>query len=215
MRRLETLDLVRGMLFLNMAAYHWQYITGFLWGSGVSLTEAERVWQFFICGPFILLAGFSAGLTKRRLQHGVRVLSAALVITIGSLLLMPDQTVWFGILTFMALGYVSVYLLDDLVKKLPQLPLLVGLIVLFALCYPDRFGQSHAADYFAFVPWIFLFWSGRTAQRLWYDKLKDNKLLHINLKPINFLGRHTLLGYLLHLPVLAGVAYGMLLLGWV
>lgn len=206
-KRMETLDLLRGILFLNMAAFHWQYISGFVSGSGVSLTMAERVWQVLICAPFILLAGFCAGLSKNVLKHAAPILSAGLLITLGSLILMPDQTVWFGILTFIGAAYLSVWLLDSVVSRIPPLPFLIACILLFVLCFNLRYGQSHAADYFPLIPWLFLFWSGRTVQRLWGGSLANMRGMHLNFSPLNFLGRYTLAGYLLHLPILYALAY--------
>lgn len=206
-KRLETLDLVRGILFLNMAAFHWQYISGFVRGSGTSLTTAEQVWQVLICAPFILLAGFCSGLSHKVARHGATILSAGLLITIGSLILMPEQTVWFGILTFLGAAYFSVFLLDAAVSRLPQRIFLAACAVLFVLCFPLRYGQSHAADYFPLIPWLFLFWSGRTVQRLWGNRLSATRGMHQSIPPLNFLGRHTLAGYLLHLPVLYAIAY--------
>lgn len=206
-KRMETLDLLRGILFLNMAAFHWQYISDFVNGQGVSLTLAEQIWQVLICGPFILLAGFCAGLSRKPARHAAPILGAGMAITLGSLILMPEQTVWFGILTFIGAAYLSVYLLDGVVKKLPQVPLLVGCVLLFVLCFNLRYGQSHAADYFPLIPWLFLFWSGRTIQRLWGSRLAELRWMHLNLRPLNFLGRHTLWGYLAHLPILYALAY--------
>lgn len=178
-KRLETLDLLRGILFLNMMGYHWQYISGFISGSGLS---------------------------KNVLKNGAKVLSCALVITIGSLILMPESAVWFGILTLIATGYITVYLFDDWVKKLPQLPLFIVFVLLFCLIYPYRFGNVSSLDYFALSPWLFLFWSGRILQRMLGDRVSQWRWMHIKLPVINWVGQHTLIGYLLHLPLLAGIA---------
>ncbi|WP_026650838.1 heparan-alpha-glucosaminide N-acetyltransferase domain-containing protein [Butyrivibrio proteoclasticus] len=58
-----------------------------------------------------------------------------------------------------------------------------------------------SSDYFSVVPWIFLFLVGF----FFYGVVKDQfgkKIFHINIKPVNFLGRHSLLIYFLHQAVL-------------
>lgn len=67
-----------------------------------------------------------------------------------------------------------------------------------------------STDYFSFFPWIFLFWTGlffhrllaAAGQRHGADKLFDSPVFHIRLPIFNLIGRHSLLVYLLHQPVL-------------
>lgn len=74
--------------------------------------------------------------------------------------------------------------------------------------FPDR--GFFSTDYFTPVPWFFLFVTGYFLFRI----LKEHKKLRIlsgkhELKAISFLGRHSLILYLLHQPVI----YVVLLLG--
>ena len=60
-----------------------------------------------------------------------------------------------------------------------------------------------SSDYFSFFPWIFLFWCGLSLG-LWIGRCGSwkNVILQINIPPLAFLGRNSLLIYLLHQPVL-------------
>ncbi|WP_408071339.1 heparan-alpha-glucosaminide N-acetyltransferase [Butyrivibrio sp. JL13D10] len=62
----------------------------------------------------------------------------------------------------------------------------------------------YSSDYFSLMPWIFLFLSGYFL----YGVLKprfESAAFHINIKPLSWIGRHSLLIYMLHQPVLYGI----------
>ncbi|MBR6224071.1 MAG: DUF1624 domain-containing protein [Lachnospiraceae bacterium] len=62
-----------------------------------------------------------------------------------------------------------------------------------------------SSDYFSILPWIFLFLTGFFL----YDLLEhdfNNKAFHIDIKPFSWLGKHSLLIYMLHQPVLYGIS---------
>ena len=61
----------------------------------------------------------------------------------------------------------------------------------------------YSTDYFSLLPWIFLFWAGLYLG-LFVEQLGGWKrtVLGINIPPLSFLGRNSLLIYLLHQPLL-------------
>lgn len=65
----------------------------------------------------------------------------------------------------------------------------------------------HSADYFPLLPWFFLFLAG-TVLGGWCLDHRDNRLLTLSLPGfLTWPGRHSLLIYVLHQPVLFGVSY--------
>ena len=73
--RLWQLDALRGLALLNMLVYHamydWVYIFG-LPAPWYDITAPGcHVWQQYICWSFLLLAGFSATLSRSVLRHGL------------------------------------------------------------------------------------------------------------------------------------------------
>ena len=64
-----------------------------------------------------------------------------------------------------------------------------------------------SSDYFGLLPWIFLFWTGLFLYRLHPGDAKTG----LRIPGITAMGRHSLLVYLLHQPIIYGVL--MLLYG--
>ncbi|MCD8218910.1 MAG: DUF1624 domain-containing protein [Ruminococcus sp.] len=58
------------------------------------------------------------------------------------------------------------------------------------------------SDYFPLIPWLFLFMTGYWIYRLLERVAHQAALFHIRWKPLCFLGRHTLVIYMAHQPIL-------------
>ena len=63
----------------------------------------------------------------------------------------------------------------------------------------------YSSDYFSLLPWYFLFAAGYFAHRLWYRQLRKSPLAAVHVPGLDWLGRHSLVVYLLHQPVLFGM----------
>ena len=67
-----------------------------------------------------------------------------------------------------------------------------------------------STDYFSLIPWIFLFMAGYFLHRVLNEQNLNEKLFAKgNVPVLNWIGRHSLIVYLLHQPILYGL--GMLL----
>ena len=76
------------------------------------------------------------------------------------------------------------------------------------LGFPQR--GFFSTDYFPLIPWFFLFVAGYFLQRLLDEKGLNEKLFARGEIPVlNWIGRHSLIVYLLHQPILYGL--GMLI----
>ncbi len=72
--------------------------------------------------------------------------------------------------------------------------------------------EFFSTDYFSLIPWFFLFISGYFLHRVLEQKNLNEKLFARGEVPVlNWIGRHSLLVYLLHQPILYGL--GMLIFG--
>ena len=192
-----------------------------------------RLWQQTICWVFILLSGFCAPFGRYMLRRGTVVFGAGAVVTLATLVFMPEGRVIFGVLTFLGTAMLLTGVLEPLLKKvMPAVGLAVS-AVLFAVCYPVGLGwvglggwklmlpQSlyanyftaffgfypdwfYSADYFGLLPWLFLFWAGYYLHKA-VGRRRMEPLRRPVCPALGWMGRHSLLLYLLHQPVIYGV----------
>lgn len=189
--RYALLDELRGLDLVSMMLYHACWDMMFLFGIWMDWYAGMpgRLWQQTICWVFILLSGFCVPLGHRTLKRGAQVFAAGALVTVVTLVFMPEDRVVFGVLTFLGSAMLLTGVLEPLLKKIPPAAGLAVSAVLFALTYhlderwlgfgglrlalPDAwyanyftafFGflpfDFYSTDYFGLLPWLFLFWAG-------------------------------------------------------
>ena len=62
-----------------------------------------------------------------------------------------------------------------------------------------------STDYFSLIPWYFLFLTGYFAYRFLAEKELLGKIPNIHIAPLEWVGKHSLMIYMLHQPVVYGV----------
>lgn len=232
--RYRKLDGIRGIAILNMIAFHaiWDlvYIYGFQWEWYQS--KGGYIWQQGICWTFIFLSGFCLSLGKHPIKRGLMVFLGGAIITIVTLVFMPENRVVFGVLTLIGSCMVIVGMLDQLLKKMiPTLGLLLS-ILLFAVTrnvnegwlgfeafrwhkLPKSFYANivtayfafperdfYSTDYFSIIPWLFLFLSGYFLFQLLNKKEVLNVLEKSIFMPVEWIGEHSFIIYMLHQPII-------------
>lgn len=222
-RRFDVLDAWRTLAIVLMVAYHFLYdlyIFGVI--SANQLFSAPlNVLERFICCSFILLAGASARFSRNNLRHGLVVLGAGLVVEIGAAV--AGQTIRFGVLMLLGSSMVLWHFLGKGLQRLPGWSVAAGSGILFFAArwwtgrtavsvpwlYPLGFISPgfYSADYFPLLPWFFLFLTG-TALGGWCLAHREHRLLTVSLpRALTWPGRHSLIIYVLHQPVLYGISY--------
>lgn len=231
-KRIWELDALRGLCILGMVLVHlafnvvemyalvtWDYPQWF-----VILKE----WGGLL---FLLISGICVTLGKHCIKRGFVVLLCGLLCTAvtGGMvyldLLDPSMIIWFGVLHCLGICM----LLWPVFSKMPFWlvaifgTVLMGIGFYFVYCVtvdtwmliPFGLTSPHFAtpDYFPLLPYFGLFLLGAALGKLLY-KNKTTLLPNVNPKnPIvaflGFLGRHSLLIYLLHQPILSVVCYGL------
>lgn len=223
-KRLPLLDTLRGLALVNMVLYHGLWDQVYLVSAPAWYSESWAYpWQQWICHTFILVSGFCWSLSRRHLRHGLINLDFSGLITLVTLLALPQEPIWWGVLYLLGISALLLIPLAPALEKLPALPGLLVFVSLFALTRHIRrwallpswlfANQLTAAlgfppsgfvssDYFPLIPWFFLFCCGYFLYKLGENRWQELPVMQHELPALSFLGRHSLLIYLLHQPVL-------------
>ena len=230
--RIWELDAARGLALLGMLIIHFLYDLVELWEV---FSWREPSWYLFIknnCGfIFLVISGVSATLGSRTLRRGLQVFACGMVctaVTAGMYLLgVADEgiIIYFGALHCLGVCMVLWHWL----RRLPGWSVtLLGLVLTIAGLILGRLyldvhwaliplgfcpAWFYSSDYFPLLPNLGFFLLGAALGRVLYRQ-KQTRFPGVSpqLPPIRLLtalGRHSLLVYLLHQPVLAGISMGI------
>ncbi len=241
-QRIRLLDGLRGFSLVSMIIYHAMYDLVVLFGVRAAwyFELPGYLWQQSICWVFILVSGASLHYGRHPVRRGLLVFGCGLLLTVVTALAMPEQAIYFGVLHFLGLAMVLAGFGQKLLRRVPavlglilsfavflftkgvprgfvgvgdvallQLPAaLYGTPFLFWLGFPGPAFTS--ADYFPLIPWLFLFLAGYFGWGLLMPRLKTGAP---GRNPLEWMGRHSLLIYMLHQPVIYGVLMGLAAMG--
>ena len=223
--RIPELDLFRGFCILGMIAVHLIYDLTELYPVFGTLPPVFFLLKDWGGSVFFLLSGICATLGHHPLKRGsVVLLCAALIHGITVAVGMPVR---FGVLH--ALG--SCMLLWVFFRRLPQKHLLYLAVLFLALgavmkdftvfspfLYPLGLTSADffSADFFPLFPFLGYFLAGACFGRAYYPArrslLPGLSFSGTASRIFRFCGRHSLLLYLLHQPVLLGTIEAVLFL---
>ncbi len=234
--RIAALDLARTLALVGMVVFHFTFDLQ-MFGYIASGTTQQPFWYYFarvVAGSFLFLAGVSLWLAHGR---GIRwgafwrrflmVAGGALLVSVVSIWATPGGFIWFGILHAIA----AASLIGLAFLRLPTLVTLAAALLAFALpwfaIHPRFDGlwliwlglaetRPFMADYVPLLPWLAPFLAGIAMGRigsqtgLWARLTRD---VSPAFRALTFPGRHSLVIYLLHQPLLISgfVAYSWLM----
>lgn len=233
--RYHLLDELRGLDLISMMLYHGMWDVVFLFGIPQKwyIGRPGFLWQQSICWVFILLSGFCLPLGHHPFRRGAVVFGAGAMVTAVTLLFLPEDVVWFGVLTLLGSAMLLTAVLDGLLRRIPPAAGVVVSAALFWVTYPTMRGfwnlpggrlalpqalyangltaylgfmpkDFFSTDYFPLLPWLFLFWVGYFLHQL-VGRAGMEPLRRSVCPPLGWMGRHSLVLYLLHQPVILGV----------
>ncbi len=224
-KRIWELDMLRGLLVVVMVLFHLWYDLVYLFG--VTELTAPGLFNFLSAWtgvPFVIISGICVTFGTHPVRRGLTVLAGGVLVsavTLGMYLLNfagPDILIYFGVLHCLGICM----LLWPLFKRLPDPALAVlglamaavGLYLknnvrvdfpwLTVLGVPSwGFASS---DYFPLLPNLGYFLVGAFLGRTVYAR-RESLLPKLSgsliSRPLEFLGCHSLIIYLVHQPVLA------------
>ena len=221
--RYHLLDMLRGICIIYVVVYHILYNLSEIFGGNYGFFYADWMNTTRNCfvGVLMVLSGISGSLTRSNLRRGLRTLGAALLITVVTAVAMPSQKITFGILHFFACCMLLYAAVRPLMKKLPVVPGAAVSVLLYFLTrnlydtvtdvprsfflFALGFRTGHtSADYYPILPWVFLFLAGGFLGRLFAQGRVPEVFTKDPVPLLSWLGRHTMVIYLLHQPLIYG-----------
>ena len=227
-KRIYILDILRGVSVLAMIIHHAYVLLHFTKGFTLSFFSSDlfNVLQLFFVCVFLLVSGICTNFSRNIAKRGLIVFGGAIAVTLVTAVLLPlfgiyGLEIYFGILHMFGLSMLLYALLKPLLDKCNGIVIAVICAVLFIVQlllmeqvpffespynitmvfgFPSR--NFFSADYYPLFPYIFAFIFGAMLGRpivkeklpLWFYKVRC--------LPLEFVGRHSLLIYLLHQPII-------------
>ncbi|MCF6323590.1 MAG: DUF1624 domain-containing protein [Gammaproteobacteria bacterium] len=226
------IDVWRGIAIVMMIVFHFAYDLSFFKYIEIDF-NSEPFWLNFrtlIVTVFLCLVGISLQLAAKRTLNFQRyfrrvglLVGAAALVSVGSYFIFSDNLIYFGVLHFIAVASV----LGLLFRKLFWINLVLGLVIIISgiQFYQGVFAPSfwywtglmsdrpYRVDYVPLFPWFGVVLIGMFLARV----IENYELLsaasrggHWIVDTLAWGGRHSLLIYLLHQPLLFGGFYSVI-----
>ena len=228
-KRIHLLDAARGVALIAMAIYHFTWDLDYFGyvPSGLSTTGGWAIFAHMITGSFLFIAGYSLymahGKSLRLTSFSKRLIilvAASAAISATSYFTTPGAVIYFGILHNIAAASV----IGLLFVRAPVLLTFAAAIAVYALPHYVRFefldpswlawiGMAQqpppSNDYVPLIPWLAPFLAGIAVSKLSLAWLKRQRQFPKKEGILSFFGRHSLIFYLLHQPVLFGLVWSV------
>ena len=189
----------------------------------------------FFAGTFIFISGTACQFSHNNLKRGAICLGLGLAITLFTALFLPEELIVFGILHMLGISMMLFGLLRPLFQKIHPMVGAAIMLVLFIFTYgitsgyvgipyfweiplPDFLYSTnylfplgfipagfYSADYFSLLPWLFLFFMGSFVGVYVKEGRFPTPFYQKHSRFLSFVGRKTLIVYVLHQPVLYGL----------
>jgi len=236
MARIPALDAARGLALIAMTIFHFAFDLEFFGFQEPGYINQPH-WKYFarmIAGSFLFLAGvslvfahMSGGIRWHKwLPRFVKITVAAALVSVVTYFLTPQIYVFFGILHAIALAS----LLGLAFLRIPWRILVAFAVSIYVVHWVFSFDALNgwwgwwtglnsiepiSSDYVPIIPWFGATLLGITLAKLLIanEKLQmvsDLRFDGVTGSALSFLGRHSLVYYLLHQPVLFAGFYAYL-----
>jgi len=232
--RFAAVDALRGFAIALMVVYHFCFDLRYYGWTHANFND-DPFWlgsrtlivSLFLCvsGVSMVLANRSVIVWRAWLQRFCILLFCATLTSVSSYVLFPKSWIFFGVLHFIAAASV----LGLVFLRWHKLNLVVGIILIMAgltvkLAFFDQAGwqwlgmmthKPFTEDYVPLLPWFGVVLIGMSVGRWSLEKLAPLMAWRPRGAPgrsLAYAGKHSLLIYMLHQPLLIGALYPIKLL---
>lgn len=228
--RIWEIDFLRGVAIILVVGYHLLFDLGEFVGArrflGFSTDLSSVAWtiaQHFFAGLFVLLSGTSSTLTRSNVRRGLRLLAISFAVTVVTYVFESTSAIYFGILQCLAVSmllYGAAFekagavacavwgtLVLGLTAVLPILKRMPALRTDWLLPLGLTSPSFSSFDYFPLIPWLGIFLIGASLGKSLYASKRSLLPWRLPRTFVNWAGRHSLIIYIAHQPIIMGVLY--------
>jgi len=216
-KRISSIDFMRGLLIIGMVIYHTLYNISEIFNVDINFNQPIFYYiQVLGVSLFILLCGIASNFSHNNLKRGIKLLILALIITLVTYLFNPNFYIKFGILHFLGVATIFYHFYRNFYYQNLFLLLFSAIVItiliqdiqvtnsfMFPLGLYNR--EFLSSDYVPIFGFIIPFIMGNIIGK--YLKTKEIKKSKLANNVITFIGRHSLLIYLFHQPIILLILY--------
>jgi uncharacterized membrane protein len=231
MKRFTELDLLRSLAILSMVIYHTAYDLQQFYGWDIGVfSSGWKIFQISIASLFLLLVGVASSISHRHpLKRFIKIGAAALLVSTATYLIDPETYVRFGILHLIATAAILMPMMKWSYRRhamasllgialiaagqwIPSIETKTSLLIPFGI-RPENFSS---VDYFPIIPWFGVILIGYGVGWVMYGRPGRTDAIAWRLYPlssqkcntwISWPGRHSLLLYLIHQPLIIALLW--------
>ena len=214
--RINEIDILRGLAVVFMIVFHTFVDLYEFFGGGINYNYGV---VFYIGRAaaflFIFISGISATFSHNNLKNALCVFLCGCLISVATYFFIPESFVIYGVLQFLS----TCMLIYHFLKKLSPGRFLSLAVIAFILgaaikgfyvdfwfllpfgIYPEGF---QTMDYYPIFPYASLFFLGSYIGKILYKERKTY-FRGFDIIPLRFLGKYSLLVYMIHQPVIYGI----------
>ena len=212
--RIWEIDFFRGIAIILMVIFHLLYDLAVFYNFSIKYETGLIYYTGKIAASlFIIVAGISCSFSKNNAIRGIKLIGLGMLIYIVTSVFVPGSNIIFGILQFLGLSM----LLYSLINKLGLYQLFIlGTTVIILNSFISVISlknnwlvpigllgpQFSSVDYYPIIPWFGLFIYGVVFSKLFYREKRSLFKFDLSNNLLGLLGRHSLLIYLLHQPII-------------
>lgn len=229
--RVYILDALRGIAVCGMIFHHGYVLLNFTKGVSFAFFSSTlfEVLQMLFVSVFLLVSGICTNYSRSIAKRGLVVFCAAIIITLATAVVLPavgitGLEIYFGILHMFGLSMLLYACLKPLLDHcnfaivcavcvllfigqsvwmefVPYVEDPYNLLMIFG--FPSR--EFYSADYYPLFPYFFIFVAGTAIGRPIRDGKFPDWFYSFRIPFFEFIGRHSLIIYLLHQPIIFGL----------